>query len=346
MRNVKIVADSSANLMELKTVPFDAAPLKIITAQREFVDDRELDLEEMIRYFSTCKDRSRTSCPNTEDWLTAFGDADEVYCVTITSGLSGSYNAACIARDIYEEKYPGRRVYVIDSLSAGPELTLIVEKLEQLICEGKTFDEIRALTPAYLERTGLLFMLESLNNFAANGRVSPAVAKIAGVLGIRIVGKASDVGTLGMKVSPAPQGELSRAGAQLMFALTEASNVRIALIVGNAIGSAYAAMASRAAADAVYAWPGAVISAVTPKIAVQLNCEAELKTADDPQAKRAELEEKYMADVADGVNAAVKGYVDDVIEPAQTRQILAAALEMLSGKRENKPAKKHGNMPL
>ena len=196
MRNVKIVADSSANLMELKTVPFDAAPLKIITAQREFVDDRELDLEEMIRYFSTCKDRSRTSCPNTEDWLTAFGDADEVYCVTITSGLSGSYNAACIARDIYEEKYPGRRVYVIDSLSAGPELTLIVEKLEQLICEGKTFDEIRALTPAYLERTGLLFMLESLNNFAANGRVPPAVAKIAGVLGIRIVGKASDVGTL------------------------------------------------------------------------------------------------------------------------------------------------------
>ena len=196
MRNVKIVADSSANLMELKTVPFDAAPLKIITAQREFVDDRKLDLEEMIRYFSTCKDRSRTSCPNTEDWLTAFGDADEVYCVTITSGLSGSYNAACIARDIYEENHPGRRVYVIDSLSAGPELTLIVEKLEQLICEGKTFDEIRALTPAYLERTGLLFMLESLNNFAANGRVSPAVAKIAGVLGIRIVGKASAVGTL------------------------------------------------------------------------------------------------------------------------------------------------------
>ena len=196
MSNIKIVADSSANVMELKTVPFDAAPLKIITAQREFVDNRELDLEEMIRYFSTYKDRSRTSCPNTEDWLAAFGNADEVYCVTITSGLSGSYNAACIARDIYEENHPGRRVYVIDSLSAGPELTLLVEKLEQLVCEGKTFDEICALMPAYQERTGLLFMLESLNNFAANGRVSPAVAKIAGVLGIRIVGKASDAGTL------------------------------------------------------------------------------------------------------------------------------------------------------
>ena len=68
--------------------------------------------------------------------------------------------------------------------------------------------------------------------------------------------------------------------------------------------------------------------------------------ADDPFAKRAELEEKYMADVADGVNAAKAGYVDDVIEPAQTRQILASALEMLSGKREAKAAKKHGNMPL
>ena len=156
----------------------------------------------------------------------------------------------------------------------------------------------------------------------------------------------SIVDSMGMKVSAAPQGELARAGAQLMYALTESGSVRIALIIGNAIGTAYAAMASRAASDAVYAWPGAVISAVTPKVAVQLNCAEELRTADDPQAKRAELEEKYMADVADGVNAAVKGYVDDVIEPAQTRQILAAALEMLSGKRENKPAKKHGNMPL
>ena len=196
MRNIKIVADSSANLMQMPSVSFDAAPLKIITAEREFVDDRALDLEAMIDYFSGYKGKSQTSCPNPEDWLQAFGDAEEVYCVTITSGLSGSYNAACIARDMYEEANPGRRVYVIDSLSAGPELTLIAQKLEQLILEGKTYEEICAAMPEYTKNTGLLFSLESLNNFAANGRVSPAVAKIAGVLGIRIVGKASDVGTL------------------------------------------------------------------------------------------------------------------------------------------------------
>ena len=154
------------------------------------------------------------------------------------------------------------------------------------------------------------------------------------------------VDSMGMKVSTAPQGELSRAGAQLMFALSDASTVRIALIAGNAIGMAYASMASRAAADVVYAWPGACVSAVTPKIAVQLNWADEMKDAEDPFAKRAELEAKYMDDVADGINAAKMGYVDDVIEPAQTRQMLAAALEMLAGKRESKPAKKHGNMPL
>lgn len=196
MRTVKIVADSSANLMELKTVAFDAAPLKIITAEREFVDDRNLDLDEMIGFFKSYKGRSQSSCPNPEDWLTTFGDAEDVFCVAITSGLSGSYNAACIAKEMYETEHPGRRVFVIDSLSAGPELTLIVEKLEEMIAEGKSYEEICSYIPEYQKKTGLLFMLESLNNFAANGRVSPAVAKIAGVLGIRIVGKASDVGTL------------------------------------------------------------------------------------------------------------------------------------------------------
>ena len=110
--------------------------------------------------------------------------------------MSGSYNAACIAGDMYRQEHPDRRVFVIDSLSAGPEQTLIVEKLEELIGAGKTYEEICQYIPRYQQKTGLLFMLESLNNFAANGRVSPAVARIAGVLGIRIVGKASEAGTL------------------------------------------------------------------------------------------------------------------------------------------------------
>ena len=196
MRNIKIVADSSANVLTLDSVPFASAPLKIITADREFVDDAALDVSAMVDYFSQYKGKSKTSCPNPADWIQGFGDADEVFCVAITSGLSGSYNAACIAKQMYEADRGGARVFVIDSLSAGPELTLIVNKLEELIGQDLPFEEICTRAKAYQEKTGLLFMLESLNNFAANGRVSPAVAKLAGYLGIRIVGKASDQGTL------------------------------------------------------------------------------------------------------------------------------------------------------
>ena len=196
MRNVKIVADSSANIIELQHTAFAVAPLKVITDTQEFIDDTALNVDAMVSWFDSYKGKSKTSCPNPSDWLEAFGDADEVYCVTITSGLSGSYNAACIAKQMYESEYTGKRVCVIDSLSAGPELVLLIEKLEQYIEQEMTFDDICREIEAYKQRTGLTFMLESLKNFAANGRVSPALAKIAGVLGIRIVGKASDQGTL------------------------------------------------------------------------------------------------------------------------------------------------------
>lgn len=152
--------------------------------------------------------------------------------------------------------------------------------------------------------------------------------------------------TAGMKITAAPQGELARSASQLLYALSSATNARIALITGKAIGMGYIALASRTAADTVYAWPGAVISAVTPRIGAQLLFADEMKSADDPAAKRAELEQRYCDDVADGIKAATMGYVDDVIEPSHTRAMLAAALEMLSGKRTAGPARKHGNLPL
>ena len=196
MKTKKIVADSSANVLTLKQTAFAAAPLKVIADTREFVDDDALDVDAMVAWFDSYKGKSKTSCPNPSDWLEAFGDADEVYCVTITSGLSGSYNAACIAKQMYESENEGKRVCVIDSLSAGPELVLMIEKLEEYITQGMSFDDISREIELYKQKTGLTFMLQSLKNFAANGRVSPAVAKIAGVLGIRIVGKASEQGTL------------------------------------------------------------------------------------------------------------------------------------------------------
>lgn len=150
----------------------------------------------------------------------------------------------------------------------------------------------------------------------------------------------------GMKVSDVAQGELSRAGAQLLYAMTNATCPRVALITGKAVGMSYTALASRSSADMVYAWPGSMISDVTSKIAAQMLYEDELKTADDPIAKRSELEARYETEVADCVHAAEAGAVDDVIEPADTLKAIASAIDMLSGKRVDKPARKHGNMPL
>lgn len=196
MRKIKIVADSSCDLFELMHTDFASAPMKIITDGKEFVDDEALDVARMVDYMDQYKGKSKSSCPNTYDWLNAFGDADDIFCVTITSGLSGSYNAACIAKQTYEAEHEGRRVFVIDTLSAGPEVTLVVEKLEEYIESGMVYEEICDKITSYLKKTGLVFMLKSLNTFANNGRVSPIVARLVGIAGICIVGKASDEGTL------------------------------------------------------------------------------------------------------------------------------------------------------
>ena len=198
LADMKIVADSSADTFSFAGVPFACAPLKILTDVKEYVDNEELDVVGMVYDLLSYSGKSSTSCPSVGDWLDAFGGAKEVFCVTITSNLSGSYNSACTAAQEYMAEDPSRRVFVIDSLSAGPELRLIMEKLRALMEKGLGFDEIKTEITAYQQKTGLIFSLESMRNLANNGRVSHLAAKAAGILGIRAVGKASDVGTLEM----------------------------------------------------------------------------------------------------------------------------------------------------
>ena len=196
MSNIKIVTDSASDILELEGVDLAVAPLKVISDEREFVDDASLNAAEVSAYFAAYKGKSQTSCPNAADWIDAFGNAEQVICMTITSGLSGSYNAASVAAQRYEKEHAGRRVFVVDSLSAGPEISLLLYRCAEMVRHGVEFDRICENITKYKETTGLLFMLKSLRNFANNGRVSPAVAKIVGLLGICIVGRASDEGTL------------------------------------------------------------------------------------------------------------------------------------------------------
>jgi len=196
-RSIRIVSDSACDIKKLCGADnFSTAPLKIITSSKEYVDDDSLDLAAMVEDLSNYKGKSSTSCPNISDWIEAFGGADEVYCITITGTLSGSYNSALNAKKAYEEENPGKRVFVIDSLSTGPEMVLIIEKIRDLTKAGESFETVCEKIGAYSKKTGLLFILESMQNLANNGRVSPIVAKMAGLLGIRVVGRASDRGDL------------------------------------------------------------------------------------------------------------------------------------------------------
>ena len=192
----KIVSDSSADLLKVDKVDFESVPLKIITDEHEYVDDGELDVAAMLSDLSKYNGKSKSSCPNSEEFLRAFGDADNVFCITITSGLSGSFNAASVAARTYMEEHPERRVHLIDSLSTGAENALLIEKIASLISEGCDYDTVVDKITEYHSHTRLIFALESMHNLSRNGRVSPIVAKLCGVLGIRIVGRASEVGTL------------------------------------------------------------------------------------------------------------------------------------------------------
>lgn len=192
----KIAADSSSNIFTFPGVDYACAPLTVITSEKEYPDVPDLDVDAMIDDLKTVEGKTSTSCPNVQDWLNAFEGADGIFAVTITSNLSGCYASCMNARDLFLQDHPDVRISVLDTLSTGPEMELILEKLRDLISEGHDFDTIDRLIREYMTHTHLSFSLASLVNFARNGRVSPLVAKMVGVLGIRMVGVASDVGTL------------------------------------------------------------------------------------------------------------------------------------------------------
>lgn len=195
MIDAKIVADSSANMV-FGNSGISSVPLKIITDTKEYIDDTSLDTKAMVLDMLSYSGRSSTACPSPQDWLDAFDNKPYVFCVAITSNLSGSCNAANIAKADYEQAFPGRKVCVVDTLSAAGEMQLIAEKLQELIAADLSFAQICEKITQYQQQTGLIFMLESMKNLANNGRVSKIAAKAAGILGIRVVGRASDVGTL------------------------------------------------------------------------------------------------------------------------------------------------------
>ncbi len=138
-----------------------------------------------------------------------------------------------------------------------------------------------------------------------------------------------------------------RHGAKLLYAYSEATVPLLTVITRKAYGGAYCVMASKhLGADVNYAWPTAEVAVMGPRGAVNILYDDELAAADDPEALREELIDEYREEFANPYTVADRGFVDDVIEPAETRARLVEDLQMLRSKREDHPDKKHGNIPL
>ena len=195
---MRVVADSASNLRKIEGIDGRIVPLRIILGDdKEYVDDENLDVEGMVTDLENSGKPSHSACPNIQEWLDAFGDEEEVIGIALAAVLSGSYNAGATAAAQYMEEHPGRKVFILDTCNIGPVEKLIIDKIVELNNQGKDFDTIVEAIKDYCKnRLKIGFCLASMNNLANNGRVNPAVAKIANVLGVKVVGDFSETGVL------------------------------------------------------------------------------------------------------------------------------------------------------
>ncbi|WP_251547735.1 DegV family protein [Limosilactobacillus caecicola] len=197
---IRIVTDSAANSFEkiIGGVEHVNVPLTITVNGQSWSDDENLDMDNFLLALKNTKTNTSSACPSMGSWLTAFEGADEIFVLTITSALSGSYNSAVQAAEMYLTEHPKARIHVFDTKSAGPQIRLLASQLAVLINHGYDFDEIIEMVDEQIKHTGLLFVLEELDNLANNGRVSPTIAKLTGLLKLDIYGTASPAGELEM----------------------------------------------------------------------------------------------------------------------------------------------------
>ncbi|HFU4205146.1 TPA: DegV family protein [Streptococcus suis] len=196
----KIVADSGCDYRQLKNLApdteFISVPLTIQVGDQAFVDDANLDIDHMMNVMEASKSAAGSACPSPQAYQAAFEGAENIFLITITGGLSGSFNAARVARDMFVEEHPEVNIHLIDSLSAGGEMDLIVDEINRLIAAGLEFEELVQVITTYQENSKLLFVLAKVDNLVKNGRLSKLVGTVVGLLNIRMVGEASSEGKL------------------------------------------------------------------------------------------------------------------------------------------------------
>ncbi len=194
-----IAADSSCDLEKLDTdcgdITYKKVPFHMLIDDKEYTDDSSLDVNRLVEVMEASK-TSHSACPSPDAWAELFREADCSVAVTISSRLSGSYNSAMAARGMILEKYPEKKIEIIDSLSTGPKLVLIAQEAARRISENRTFEEVISTTRRAAGRIKTVFALSSFHNLVQNGRVNKIAGFIAGKLNVRVIGVASEEGRI------------------------------------------------------------------------------------------------------------------------------------------------------
>ncbi len=188
---LKIVVDSGCDLNSVileSGFDFEQVPLSLNVDDKSFID-KNIDVEEFLTAMEGSPNLFKSAAPSPEAFANAFEGYDEVYCVTISSLMSGSYNSAVVGRDLYLEKNPNAKVYVIDSKLATAAETTVVSKLVQQLQAGLRGPELIDVMEDLINYTICYFVLDSFQNLTKNGRLNPMISKIASVMNIKPVCK-------------------------------------------------------------------------------------------------------------------------------------------------------------
>ena len=198
----RIISDSSCDIFDLdqrsEDLYFSTVPFVITVDDKDYVDNETLDVRELVKAMASSK-KSFTSCPSPAEWIREFGDEGDVFAITISANLSGSYNSACTAREMILEQDPERNIEILNSRGTGPSLYQIIHKLRDLIASGLSYEEVRTEIHRFMLDHKLIFALSSYHNLVNNGRMPKIAGIVLGHLGLWGIGIASEEGTIKMK---------------------------------------------------------------------------------------------------------------------------------------------------
>lgn len=197
---IQVIADSSneMNLELMKDNPVEIVPFKLYLDGTEFVDDEKLDVIEFIDIMINSKSLPKSACPSPEEFMNKMKNDDDSYIVAISSKLSGTYNSAMLARNLYLEDVKDKFVHVFDSKTASIGETLVSLKIHELSKLGYVRDNLVDKVESYISDMKTFFVSESLDNLMKNGRISKFKGSLATALKIRPIMRATDEGEIEM----------------------------------------------------------------------------------------------------------------------------------------------------